>query len=119
MRIRLKRGLGEIMTVTALLMAAIGRAAEFTNLPPVLPPPEFLDNKSPLPDLLLKDKRAGSISRGFPITFGTRVSLTMERRRFDNGPADSPFPLYAYRQRYIAAAGSTGVHRALIERPAL
>src|SRR4030095_1999594 len=42
------------------------RAEEATNLPPALPPPEFMANKSSLPDLLLKDKRENRYTTGFP-----------------------------------------------------
>ena len=96
-----------------------------TNLPPVLPPPGFMANKSPLPDLLLKDKREGRYITGFPaigwdpetgFNYGGAVQW------FDNGPADSPFFRYtAYRQRLaVAVTGSTGGStRALIgyDRP--
>jgi hypothetical protein len=73
-----------------------------TNLPPVLPPPEFMEKKVPLPDLLLKDKRAGRYVTGFPaigwdpetgFNYGAAVQW------FDNGPADSPFFRYTpYRE---------------------
>jgi outer membrane protein assembly factor BamA len=87
--------------------------AETTNLPPVLPPPEFLANKSPQPDLLLKDKPENRYFTGFPAVgwnpetgfiYGAAVQW------FDNGPADSPFFRYTpYRQRLaVAATGSTG-----------
>jgi outer membrane protein assembly factor BamA len=98
-----------------LWAAAISRgvAAETTNLPPKIPPPEFMANKYPLPDLLLKDKRENSYFTGFPaigwdpetgFNFGAAVQW------FDNGPADSPFFRYTpYRQRLaVAASGSTG-----------
>jgi outer membrane protein assembly factor BamA len=89
------------------------RGAAGTNLPPVLPPPVFMSNKSPLPDLLFKDKRAGRYFTGFPavgwdpetgFNYGAAVQW------FDNGPADSPFFRYTpYRQRVaVAASGSTG-----------
>jgi hypothetical protein len=93
--------------------ALSARAAESTNLPPTLPPPDFLAEKSALPDLLLKDKRTNRYLTGFPIigwdpetefNFGAAVQW------FDNGPADSPFFRYTpYRRRIaVAAAGSTG-----------
>jgi outer membrane protein assembly factor BamA len=84
-----------------------------TNLPPVLPPPKFMANKSPLPDLLLKDKRADRYFTGFPaigwdpetgFNYGAAVQW------FDNGSTNSPFFRYTpYRKRLaLAAAGSTG-----------
>jgi outer membrane protein assembly factor BamA len=84
-----------------------------TNFPPVLPPPDFLANKSAQPDLLLKDKPQNRYLTGFPalgwnpetgFIFGGAVQW------FDNGPADSPFFRYTpYRQRVAAAVtGSTG-----------
>ncbi len=101
------------------------QAQDQTNLPPELPPPGFMANKSPLPDLLLKDKREGSYVTGFPaigwdpetgFNYGAAIQW------FDNGPADSPFFRYTpYRQRLaVAAVGSTGgSSRALIgyDRP--
>ena len=106
--------------VAVLALAGTAFSAELTNLPPVLEPPDFLNKRSPLPDLLLKDKRAGSYFTGFPaigwdpeseFNYGAAIQW------FDNGPADSPFFRYTpYRQRVaIAAAGSTGgSRRALI-----
>ena len=101
------------------------QGVELTNLPPVFPPPGFMANKSPLPDMLLKDKRAGSYFTGFPavgwdpetgFNYGAAVQW------FDNGPADSPFFRYTpYRQRVAVAATSStgGSTRALIgyDRP--
>jgi len=101
------------------------QAAENTNLPPSSPPPEFMANKSPLPKLLLKDKRTNSYFTGFPVigwdadvgfNYGGAVQW------FDNGPKESPFFSYTpYRQRAaVTAAGSTrGSKRALIgyDRP--
>jgi hypothetical protein len=87
--------------------------AQLTNPPPVLPPPAFLANKTPQPDLLLKDKKQGSYFTGFPaigvdpesgFTYGASVQW------FDNGPTNSPFFRYTpYRRRVtVAATGSTG-----------
>jgi outer membrane protein assembly factor BamA len=89
------------------------RAADSTNLPPVLPPPEFMAKKTPLPDLLLKDKRTGSYLTGFPALGWdpeTGFNYGAALQWFDNGPADSPFFRYTpYRQRVaVAATGSTG-----------
>jgi hypothetical protein len=96
------------------------RAAESTNLPPDFPPPDILAERSPLPDMLLKDKREGTYFTGFPaigwdpeseFNYGAAIQW------FDNGPSDSPFFRYTpYRKRLaIAAAGSTGgSRRALI-----
>jgi len=89
------------------------RAGENTNLPPVLPPPEFMSNKSPLPDVLLKDKRVGKYVTGFPAIGWdpeTGFNYGAALQWFDNGPADSPFFRYTpYRQRVaVAATGSTG-----------
>jgi len=103
-------GLGVTLTLAVLPQIL---SAEITNLPPVLPPPEFMANKTPQPDLLLKDKRQGSYFTGFPaigwdpesgFNYGASVQW------FDNGPADSPFFRYTpYRQRLaVAAVGSTG-----------
>jgi hypothetical protein len=88
-------------------------ASESTNTPPIIPPLGFFGNKSPLPELLVKDKRAGSYFTGFPaigwdpetgFNYGAAVQW------FDNGPVDSPFFRYTpYRQRVaVAASGSTG-----------
>ena len=88
-------------------------AQRSSNLPSVLPPPEFLANKTPLPDLLLKDKREDQYFTGFPaigwdpesgFNYGAAVQW------FDNGPADSPFFRYTpYRERWlVGATGSTG-----------
>ena len=79
----------------------------------MLPPPGFLANRAPLPDLLLKDKREGRYFTGFP-AFGwnpeTGVTYGAAVQWFDNGPADSPFFRYTpYRQRIaVAATDSTG-----------
>ena len=97
----------------------------FTNLPPVLPQPDFMSNKTPLPDLLLKDKRADRYLTGFPIIGWdpeTHFNYGAAVQWFDNGPSDSPFFRYTpYRQRVAAAvAGSSGgSSRALVgyDRP--
>jgi hypothetical protein len=100
-------------------------SGDSTNLPPVLPPPEFMGKKPPLPDLLLKDKRSGRYATGIPIigwdpetgfNYGAAVQW------FDNGPADSPFFRYTpyHEQVAVGAAGSTGgSYRALLayDRP--
>jgi len=95
-------------------------AEDSTNLPPRLPPPDFMRNKAPLPDLLFEDKRPGRYVTGFPaigwdpesgFNYGAAVQW------FDNGAADSPFFRYTpYRERIVvAAAGSTGgSYRALV-----
>jgi outer membrane protein assembly factor BamA len=86
----------------------------------VLPPPDFLANKSPLPDTLLKDKRVDRYVTGFPAIGWdpeTEFNYGAAVQWFDNGPADSPFFRYTpYRRRVaVAAAGSTGgSSRALI-----
>jgi hypothetical protein len=90
-----------------------GHAAEMTNLPPTFPPPDFLSNRSPLPDLLLKDKRVDRYVTGFPAIGWdpeTGFNYGAALQWFDNGPADSPFFRYTpYRQRLaVAATGSTG-----------
>jgi len=100
-----------VLGVTHILHPA--RAADSTNLPPVLPPPDFMANKSPLPDLLLKDKRVDSYFTGFPaigwdpetgFNYGAAVQW------FDNGSTNSPFFRYTpYRKRVaVAAVASTG-----------
>ena len=104
------------MTLTSLFLAGETSAGESTNLPPVLPPPDFLDKRSPLPDLLLKDKRVGSYFTGFPIIGWdpeTQFNYGGALQWFDNGPADGPFFRYTpYRQRLaVAVAGSTGGSR--------
>jgi hypothetical protein len=96
---------------TAALFQA--RSAEWTNLPPVLPPPVYMSNKSPLPDLLLKDKRAGRYFTGFPAIGWdpeTEFNYGAAVQWFDNGPTNSPFFRYTpYRRRVaVAASGSTG-----------
>jgi hypothetical protein len=104
--------------MAALAWAAFSGAtaqgvAVSTNAPPPPSPPEFLDNKRPLPRPLLAEKRAGCYLTGFPaigwdpetgFNYGAAVQW------FDNGPADSPFFAYTpYRRRLVvAAAGSTG-----------
>ena len=94
-------------------------AEQATSLPPVLPPPAFLANRVPLPDLLLKDKRENRYFTGFP-AFGwspeTGVTYGAAVQWFDNGPADSPFFRYTpYRQRIaVAATNSTGGSTSLI-----
>jgi len=96
----------------ALAWADTGPAQSPEPLPD-LPPPDFLRNKSPLPPLLLSEKRVGSYVTGFPaigwdpetgFNYGAAVQW------FDNGPADSPFFGYApYRRRLaVGATGSTG-----------
>jgi hypothetical protein len=96
------------------------RAAEITNLPPALPPPDFLARKTALPDLLLKDKRTNSYMTGFPaigVDPETGFNYGVAVQWFDNGSSDSPFFRYTpYRRRIaVAAAGSTGgSSRALI-----
>ncbi len=95
------------------LAAVHVRGAESTNLPPVLPPPDFLANKAPIPDLLLKDKKQDSYFTGFPaigwdpetgFNYGAAVQW------FNNGETNSPFFRYTpYRQRVaVAAVTSTG-----------
>ena len=103
--------LGAVLYASPALSLAHG--ADATNLPPVLPPPDFLGNKSPLPDQLLKDKRTDRYVTGFPAIgwdpeSGFNYGAALQW--FDNGPADSPFFRYTpYRQRVVAAAsGSTG-----------
>ncbi len=96
-----------------MAMAFHVMAAGSTNLPPVLPPPDFLTNKSPMPDLLLKDKNQGSYFTGFPAVGWdpeTGFNYGAALQWFNNGPTNSPFFRYTpYRQRIaVAAAGSTG-----------
>jgi len=78
-----------------------------------LVPPDFMKAKTPMPDELLKDKRANTYMTGFPaigynpeskFTFGAMAQF------FDNGSEDSPFFRYApYRERWgIGATASTG-----------
>ena len=116
-----------LVALCATLCCGHGKiqAADSTNLPPPSSPPEFMDNKSPLPKLLLKDKRTNSYFTGFPVigwdadvgfNYGGAVQW------FNNGPAESPFFSYTpYRERAaVTAAGSTrGQKRALIgyDRP--
>ena len=108
-----------VMLSTCVAPLAV-RAADITNLPPVLPPPDFLSNKTPLPDLLLKDKREDRYFTGFP-AIGWHpeagFSLGAAVQRYDNGPSDSPFFRYTpYRQRIALAANATthGSTRALL-----
>jgi outer membrane protein assembly factor BamA len=101
--------------LTGLAFAAASPEAHSMNdsSTSLSPPPRFVANKTPQPDLLLKDKREGSYLTGFPaigvdpesgFTFGASLQW------FDNGSADSPFFRYApYRQRLaVAATASTG-----------
>jgi outer membrane protein assembly factor BamA len=90
-----------------------GGEGEPAGLPPALPPPDFLSNKAPLPDLLLKEKRQNRYITGFPAIGWdpeTKFNYGAAIQWFDNGPADSPFFRYTpYRQRVaVAATGSTG-----------
>ena len=100
------------LVITAMWSRPASAAGE-TNLPPVRAAPEILKDRNPLPDLLLKDKRAGTYVTGFPavgydpesgFNYGAAVQW------FDNGPADSPFfPYTPYRQRVlVGVTGSTG-----------
>ncbi len=75
--------------------------------------PDFLANRDPLPDQLLKDKRAGTYITGFPaISVNAETGLTLGAavQWFDNGAEDSPFFRYTPYRRQIAitATGSTG-----------
>src|SRR5580765_1494366 len=86
--------------------------AQSTN-EPQLAPPDFMANKTPQPEMLLKDKREGRYLTGFPaVGWGAETKFTYggSVQWFDNGPADSPYFRYTpYRQRLaIAATGSTG-----------
>lgn len=95
------------------VVVSLARAAGGTNLPPVLPPPEFLGNKVPLPDLLLKDKRTDKYVTGFPaLGFDPESGFNYGAalQWFDNGPDDSPFFRYTpYRRRLLlGATSSTG-----------
>ena len=107
------RWLALIVVLGTAHISLPARAADSTNLPPALPPPDFMANKSPLPDLLLKDKRVDSYFTGFPaigwdpetgFNYGAAVQW------FDNGSTNSPFFRYTpYRKRIaVAAVGSTG-----------
>src|ERR1051326_679173 len=89
------------LAVLALILGLCGwqypfrvPAADFPNLPPVSPPPDMFSGRSPLPDLLLKDKRTGRYVTGFPaigwdpesqFNYGVGVQW------YDNGPAARPF----------------------------
>jgi len=88
-------------------------ADESASLPPNLPPPDFLHNRDPLPDQLLKDKRTGTYLTGFPafsVNAETGITLGAAIQWFDNGSEDSPFFRYTPYRRQIAvtATGSTG-----------
>jgi outer membrane protein assembly factor BamA len=113
----LRRASVWVIAVVAVLHNGQGlanvRGADSTNLPPELPPPDFMARKKSLPDLLLKDKRTGRYITGFPaigwdpetgFNYGAAVQW------FDNGPSDSRYFRYTpYRQRLaVAATGSTG-----------
>jgi Omp85 superfamily domain len=110
----------QVITVANLLSVAFSvpplpqaANAQTTNASSELAPPEFLANKTPQPDLLLKDKREGRYLTGFPaVGWGAETKFTYGAsvQWFDNGPADSPFFRYTpYRQRLaIGATASTG-----------
>ena len=107
------RLLALISVLGATQMVPPARAADSTNLPPVLPPPSFMANKTPLPDLLLKDKRVDSYFTGFPAIGWdpeTGFNYGAALQWFDNGSTNSPFFRYTpYRKRVaLAAVGSTG-----------
>jgi outer membrane protein assembly factor BamA len=78
---------------------------------PTNPPPAFAAAKSPIPDLLLKDKKQGWYVTGIPEIgldpeegFGFGAELQV----YDNGAVDSPFFRYApYRRRIVAGAVAT------------
>jgi hypothetical protein len=96
-----------------VFVPTLGLAASLTNMPPVLPPPDALVNRVPLPDLLLKDKRTDSYFTGFPaLGFDPESGFNYGAalQWFDNGPADSPYFRYTpYRQRLLlGATSSTG-----------
>lgn len=107
---------------TFFLLLTVDRlvAEEITNLPPVLRPLDFFQNKTPLPDLLLKDKREGRYMTGFPAIGAdpeTGFNYGLALQWYDNGPADCPFFRYTpYRRRFsVGAVTSTGgSSRALI-----
>ena len=87
-----------------------------TNLPPVLPPPDFLRQKPRLPDALLKDKREGNYMAGFPAVGWdpeTKLGYGAIAEFFDNGPKDSPFfALTPYRRKFsMGINGTTGGFR--------
>ena len=124
-RLRIKRTALRVFLGTWISLLAIGfllfmtrdvargQGASYSNLPPVLPPPDFMGNKSPLPDLLLKDKRAGSYMTGFPAIGWdpeTEFNYGAALQWYDNGDTNSPLFRYTpYRRRIaVAANGSTG-----------
>jgi hypothetical protein len=87
------------------------QAADASNPPPPLPPPDFLDSKPQLSDLLLKDKPVGRYMTGFPaIGYNQESKLTYGAiaQFYDNGPTNSPFFRYApYRERLLVGATAT------------
>ena len=82
-----------------------GAEVATNDLPPVLPPPDFLYAKPRLPDALLKDKREGVYVTGFPIIGynpETQFAFGAAAQIFDNGDRESPFfALTPYRRRLL------------------
>jgi outer membrane translocation and assembly module TamA len=108
---RLVTQCSSLVVLAGMLTHARGQeaSAEDTSLAV----PEFMRFKQPMPDELLKDKRADTFFTGFPaigydpeskFTFGALAQF------YDNGPKDSPFFAYApYRERIaVGATASTG-----------
>jgi len=84
-------------------LAAASAAQPDAPAPAVLPPPEVMRNKPPIPELLLKDKREGTYFTGLPligVTPESGVILGGTVQWYDNGSMDSPFFAYApYRKK--------------------
>ena len=102
------RGIPAFILLVVTLLPAAGQTVTNESSPP-----DFMANKHPMPDQLLKDKRPDTYMVGFPaigydpeskFTFGAIGQI------FDNGPTNSPFFRYApYRERYaVGATASTG-----------
>jgi outer membrane protein assembly factor BamA len=104
-----------------LLTALAGYAAGGDgSLPPLVPPPEFIALKPPIPDLLLKNKREGVYYTGLPLIgydAETGFNYGASVYRFDNGPVDSPFFRYAPYRRCVTVsvqAATNGLLTALV-----
>src|SRR5262245_24612664 len=86
---------------------ARAEAAEQANPPR----PDFLANKAPMPEELLKNKREHTYIVGYPVTgYGPDVGVAYGAafQWFNDGPKESPFFTYApYRQRITAEANGT------------
>jgi len=103
------------LLLTTVLCAAAGQPEE-SDLVTVVPPPDFLDRKPRIPDVLLSDKREGSYFTGLPLVgyddeLGFMYGAMAEW--FDNGPRESSFFAYTPYRRTIYAGVSASASGSL------